>query len=296
MNRLLDRLSLVFVLLITLVPTLAIASQNSVTTPASSDDRIGVLAEFTVDSLPGPTASIFFLKTTIAEGMQTPAGTQNGPMILLVDSGMLTIKVTDPVSISKAGEVVEVPQGEIDLAVGESALVSEGTGVSYSNSGDDPVQLVLLLVVSTREDGQGQGPSSELLQIADNGLAIGTGGFPPIAGNMKIERVVAEPEETIVGPGVIRDQRVPGWMGVDAGLIETGTAALQITQRSGYNMIWADRDPNMFLEPKFVTFAASENLVAGDGYAFYDSALSWTVTGDEPFTILRAVITPQFGQ
>lgn len=275
-------------------PFMSTQVHGQTSTPVYDENTAGLITEFAIDELPGPTAQVFLLRTTIGPDWQTIPAVQHGPMVLLVESGTLMVDASSPVVLSQSGEDGIEETGEITLQPGQSVLVPAETRISYATASDETVELLILLVVSTREERQGQGSSSELLQVADNGLAIGMGNFQPIAGMLKVERVIAQPGQTMDGPGVTRNEQTPGWMGVDIGLVETGSADLEITQRSFESMIWADSDPNMFLEPRFVTLTATETVSQGDGYAFYDSELTWKATGDEPLTIVRAVVMPVF--
>ena len=45
--------------------------------------------------------------------------------------------------------------------------------------------------------------------------------------------------------------------------------------------------------PEQVPLTATVQLGQGDGYAAFNSTLSWTATGDDPLTVLRAVVTPR---
>jgi hypothetical protein len=79
-------------------------------------------------------------------------------------------------------------------------------------------------------------------------------------------------------------------------MVETGSADLQISQRSFQVLVWPPFVGGEMMGPDQVELTSSLSLESRYGYAAFNSTLTWTATGDEPLTILRAVITPEMGQ
>ena len=81
-------------------------------------------------------------------------------------------------------------------------------------------------------------------------------------------------------------------MGIELGAVETGAAEVVFESRSFQNLTWPGMTTGGMAGPEQIPLTAKVRLDQGDGYAAFNTTLSWASTGDEPLTILRVVVTP----
>jgi hypothetical protein len=257
-----------------------------------------VLAEFEIYELPTPHAEIWFLRIGLDLDGSTPLGPQAGPAVLYVASGQLILQTDGTVNLG-AGEVTDregtaTPKTATDalLEPGTSALISEGTSVSARNGADEPATFLLLLMYPAKRESEGAGSSEEPVGLTEQGNSIGTAEFLPTPARLTIERAVIESDGTMTTDIGTPEGSWPGWTGIELGSIETGAAEGNFESRTLQNLSWPPMTGDR-VEPEQVPLAATVQLDQGDGYAGFNSTPSWTSTGDEPLTVLRAVVTPR---
>jgi hypothetical protein len=124
------------------------------------------------------------------------------------------------------------------------------------------------------------------------GIAIGTAEFMDVPATVRMERVVIEPGATVEPEMNASEMDMPGFLGMELGAVETGSAEVVLENAGMSNLLWPGMLENQMGGPEIVTMTSTVTLEAGDGYAFHGSTLTWTATGDEPVTILRVVINP----
>jgi hypothetical protein len=277
---------------------LAATAQGVPASPVPGEAPTGVLAEFEIDELPTPHAEVWFLRMGLDPDGTAPLGRQAGPTVLYVESGQLTLETDGPVTLGAeaatgaAGPATPTGANETLLDAGASVLVSEGTSVSARNAAGEPATFLVLLMYPAEREGEDDGPSDEPVGFTQQGLSVGTAEFPPAPGTLTVERVVVALAGTMATDIQPPEGVWPGWMGIELGAVETGSAEVVFESRTLQNLTWPGMATGGRVEPEAVPLTATVRLAQGDGYAAFNSALSWTSTGDEPLTVLRAVVTP----
>jgi hypothetical protein len=294
-------LSLLVVVLLGLMPMLTISAQELPASPVPGSAPTGVLAEFEIDELPTPHAEVWFLRMGLAPGGSLPPDTQIGPVLVYVESGVLTLVSDRPVTGSAAGQVATpgagdaspvAPGFETVLPPGASAIVNEGTSLTAMNQGDAPATFLLLLMYAAEREGEVGEGTSEPVGLTQQAISVGTAEFMPAPATVTFERILVEPSGTMTGADETPEGMGRGWMGIELGAIETGSAEVIFENRTLQNMTWPGMMTGAMSRPVQVPLTGTVQLETGDGYAAFNSTLSWTATGDEPLTVLRVVVTP----
>jgi quercetin dioxygenase-like cupin family protein len=290
MNISRTRLSFLFVLLLGIAPLLNASAQEAPATPVPGSAPIGVLAEFDIEMLPAPHAEVWFLRFGLEPGGRIPEGSNAGPAVIYVESGTLTVNSDGTVI---PGDTVAAATDGLTLEAGDSVLVPRDVPTEELNTSDEPATFLMLVMFSATEEGQGS--NEQPVGMTQSSVSVGTAEFFPGPATIVLERVVVEPDDVITSPTVRMEGIGPGWIGIDLGMVETGSADLQISQRSFQVLVWPPFAGGEMMGPDQVELTSSLSLESGYGYAAFNSTLTWTPTSDEPLTILRAVITPEMG-
>lgn len=292
-------LTVLSVLLLGLMPLVATAQGMPPlpATPVPGEAPVGVLAEFTVPELPTPHAEVWFLRFSLEPGGSLPEETQIGPVIAYVESGTLTLDSNAAVEVASAStpEAGATPAGitRTVLQAGDSVSIPAGTTMYVSNTSEQPVTfLVLLMYAAEREGSMAQG-ADEPVGLSQMGVSIGTAEFMPIPASVRIERVVIEPGATVEPGTNASEMKFPGYLGMEVGAVETGSAEVVLNSGSMSNMTWPGMATSGMPQPEMVPLTATVQLATGDAYSFGGSTLTWTNSGGEPLTILRVVILPE---
>lgn len=259
-------------------------------TPVPADAPVGMLAEFNLRHLPTPHAEVWFLRMGLEPGGSLPMGTEVGPMILFVESGELSLEIDGPIMLPGADRAEE--PDELTMTMGDSVFLTRETGVSMANAGDQRSTFLVLLMYPAMEEGEGDQPMEEPAGLSQMAISIGTAEFMDMPATVRIERVVMDPGES-VGPAMSSSEmQMPGYIGMELGAVETGSAEVTLENTGMANLTWPGILENQVGEPERVPLKATVQLGTGDAYAFHGSTLTWTALGDEPLTILRVVIMP----
>lgn len=293
MNGIGDRLPLLFALLLGLTPAFAMAAQDIVATPDPSTAPIGVLAEFDIEELPAPHTEVWFLRFQLEPGGLIPDGSNPGPAVLFVEVG--TLEIISDGSVVPSDTTVDSTE-ELTLEPGDSVLVPRDVSIEARNAGDEPTRFLMLVMFSGMDEGQGEQTSEDPVGMTSTGVAVGVAEFQPVPASVTMERVVVEPGDSMQNISMPAGEMGPGWMGIDVGTIETGTADVLFERTSFENMIWPPFAPDQFSEPMQLEFTATGTMEQGDGYSAFGSVLTFTNTGDEPLTILRVIVGPRMGE
>ena len=301
MNRLRVQLSFFFVLLLGMMPAYAVSAQGTAATPETGLGLAGVLAEFEVDELADPHAEVWFIRGTLEPDGRLPLGVQNGQTVLYVESGTLTVEaevfVVEGHAHDPEGTAIVAAKWTTEVEVGRSLMVTRDTEATLSNTSDESTTFLMLFIYSAMDEDQSGSQTDEPVGLTQVGLSIGTAEFGPAPGTIVLERVVVEPGASMQNVTLPPPQEGadPGWMGIDLGIIETGSADIGMEQKSFHTITWPPMLPDEFAQPEQVTLTGSAQLETGESYAVYGSVLTLTNTGDEPLTILRVIVTPNRG-
>lgn len=258
-------------------------------TPVPGEAPVGTLAEFNLRHLPTPHAEVWFIRMELEPGGKIPASPAIGPVILYIESGELALTVDGPVMLPGADRA-ESP-GEMNLATGDSLQLTRETTAELRNDSDAPVSFLMFMTYAAEMEGEGAG-EGEPTGLSQMGIAVGTAEFMDLPATVRIERVVFEPGTTVEPELAMGEEEMPFYIGMDLGAIETGSAEVELEYAGRESIFWPGMLDNQMGEPQFIPFTATLQMEAGDAYAFHGSTLTWTVTGNEPLTILRVVIHP----
>lgn len=300
MNGLRAKLSLLVVLLLGLSPAFAVAAQDTAATPAQDSAPVGVLAEFEIDEVANPHAEVWFMRAELEPDGSLPLGVQYGQTILYVESGTLQVEaevfVIGRDTNEAGGPDVTLGTWSTTLDVGGSLMVARNTDATLRNTSGETTTFLMLLMYPAMDEGQ-NAELDEPVGLTQTGLSIGAAEFYPAAATVVLERVVVEPGgsvENVALPEQGQDPD-PGWMGIDLGTVETGSADLEFTQRSYDTITWLPMVPDEFPQPEQVLLTGSTSLEQGESYSTFGSVITLTNTGDEPLTILRVIVSPHMG-
>jgi hypothetical protein len=270
-------------------------------TPVPGEAPVGILAEFDVPELPTPHAEVWFIRMQLDPDGSVAMGKQAGPSIFYVESGELTIIADAPVTM---GAVAATPSDatptagqakEAILAAESSVLVQANTIIEFRNDGDESVSVLGLLMFSAEMEGADQQEYPEPVGLKQGGVAIGSAEFMPVPASITIERIVLEPGTTVEPEKNASEMDFPGYMDMELGAIETGSAEVTLDSGSMANLMWPGMLENPMSRPQMVPMTATVQINTGDAYSFNGSTLTWAVTSNEPLTVLRVVIRPAMG-
>jgi hypothetical protein len=258
-------------------------------TPVPGEAPVGTLAEFNLRQLPTPHAEVWFIRMELEPGGKIPASPAIGPLIMYIESGELALTVDGPVMLPGADRA-ESP-GEMTLATGDSLQLTRETTAELRNDSDAPVSFLTFMTYAAEMEGEGAG-GGEPTGLSQMGISIGTAEFMDVPATVRIERVVFEPGTTVEPELAAGEEEMRFYSGMDLGAIETGSAKVELEYTGRESIFWPGMLDNQMGGPQFVPFTTTLQMETGDAYAFHGSTLTWTVTGDEPLTILRVVIHP----
>ncbi len=283
-----------FVLALALLPSMGAAQGMGPmpATPVPGEAPVGVLAEFAVPELPTPHAEVWFLRMQLEPGGSVETGVQAGPSMVYVEWGVVTVTADGPVMPGVAG-ATPVAAGDHELVAGASAMVEDGTTLSFSNNGAAPASFLMLVMYPAEMESADQAEYPEPVGLTQGGVSIGTAEFMPIPATVTIERVVLQPGDITEPEMSASDMPFPGYLGMELGAIETGQADVMVEYASMANLTWDGMLRGDMSRPQMVPFSRNVELGTGDAYAFGGSTMTWTNSGDEPLTILRVVILPE---
>jgi hypothetical protein len=258
-------------------------------TPVPGEAPVGTLAEFNLRHLPTPHAEVWFIRMELEPGGKIPASPPIGPVILYVESGELSLTVDGFVMLPGADRAEE--PGEMTLATGDSLQLTQETSAELRNDSDAPVSFLMFMTYAAEMEGEGAG-GGEPTGLAQMGISVGIAEFMDVPATVRIERVVFEPGTTVEPEMAAGEEEMPFYMGMDLGAVETGSAEVALEYTGMGNIYWPGMLDNQMGGREFVSMTTTLQMETGDAYAFHGSTLTWTVTGDEPLTILRVVIHP----
>lgn len=291
------RLSFLLVLLLGFMPLMSASAQEAPATPVHGSAPVGVLAEFDIRELASPHAEVWFLRAQLEPNGSVPMGTQSGQTVLYVESGELTVEA-EGVVIDADRQVVDAKAAApIALDTNGSLMIASGTEARVLNASNARTTFLMLVMYSAMDEGDGGEGMDQPVGLTQVGVSVGTAEFNPGPATLVMERVVVEPGASLQNVTFSgQDEMGPGWMGMDLGTLETGSADLLIEQQSLQNLIWPPMSPDQFSPPERVVLGASVSMEQGESYACYNSILTFTNMGDGPLTILRVIVTPHMGQ
>lgn len=258
-------------------------------TPVPGEAPVGTLAEFNLRHLPTPHAEIWFIRMELEPGGMIPASPPIGPVIIYIESGELALTVDGPVMLPGADRAEE--PGEMTLAVGDSLQLTRETSAELRNDGDVATAFLLFTTYAAEMESQGEG-GGEPIGLSQMGISVGTAEFIDVPATVRIERVVFEPGATVEPELAAGEEDMPFSIGMELGAVETGSAEVMLEYAGMGNIVWPGMLNNQMGDRENVIMTSTVQMEAGDAYAFHGSMLTWTVTGDEPLTILRVVIHP----
>ncbi len=278
-----------FVLALALLPSIGAAQGMGPmpATPVSGEAPVGVLAQFSVDPLPSPHAEVWFLRMQLDPGGSLPEGEQIGPVVVYVESGQLTLTSDVAPEVAATGgtaaAAMATPDGmqQVVLAAGGSAMVPAGTMLAASNDGDEPVTFLVAMAYAAELEGTVD-EGGEPVGLSQMLLSAGGIEFPPMSGQITIERVEIAPDEL---SGSMR------MGGIELGVVEQGQAAVTFIALDTGTMLWPGI-LNGDAENSRLAMTGSATLTAGDGYASGNAGITWLPMGD-PVTVLRVVVGPE---
>lgn len=284
-------------LLIGFAPVMDLNAQNmppAPATPVPGTAPVGVLAEFDIDELPAPHTEVWFLRMGLEPSGSIPEGSNAGPAIIFVESGKLAISSDEPLVL---GETVTADSSadELTLVAGNSVLIPAGVSTKTFNTSNQPTTFLMLLMYSGMDEGQGDTNSDEPVGLSTTGVSIGLAEFGPSPATITMERVIVEQGDSLISPTSQMEGMGPGWMGMDLGQIETGSAYLEVSHQSFNTLIWPPAAEDQMNGPEQIELTTNLRVETGDGYSVFNSSLIWTASGDGPLTILRVVVTPAMG-
>ncbi len=285
---------------ILLAPSLALlliaptAGQGS--TPILTEGQpTGVLAQVQVDALPSPHAEVWFLRFMLEPGGSLPLDVQIGPTVIVVESGELTLVTDQPVEIDGNLPMATPATGdgtyETVATTRQVVYVHEDTSLAVRNDGDAAVSMLALLTFSPEREteamNQQSGPPAEPVGLTQMPIGLTAAEFRAGPGTITIERVVLDPNATA---------RTDVQGGAIAGGIERGS--VEVAPDAGHGFVWPDSmqplGPQGGSEaPRRVDVEPGDSgeLVANDGFGFWNAGLDWQA-GNDGATILQVRIEP----
>jgi hypothetical protein len=163
-------------------------------------------------------------------------------------------------------------------------VTGTGTATGVRNAGTEPASALQFLVFSPIEEVEMDAPANvtpvdQMTGIDIQLLGLARGSLPEGAGTFMIERVIWQ------GGAVVPLDRA---VGVEVGNVEEGGATLAL--ESGDAIIWPSTSTS---GPEELTAGERRLLAEGDGFGIVTGAIgAWTVAGDQPATVLRAIVVP----
>lgn len=256
-------------------------------TPVPGEAPVGTLAQFTIDPLPTPHAEVWFLRMQLDPGGALPETKQVGPFVVYVESGELTI-TSDLLPEVVTGDAPAVTRtatpsapNQAIVPAGGSAMVPAGATAGLTNASDAPVTFLAALTYAAELEGT-EDTGGEPVGLSQMLLSAGGAEFPPMTGQLTIERVEITPEEL---SGTMR------MAGIELGVVEQGQAAVTFISFDSGGWLWPGI-LNGDSENTRITMTGSATLAAGDGYASGNAGITWLPLGDT-VTVLRVVIGPE---
>lgn len=283
------RLLFSFVLALALLPSMGAAQGMGPmpTAPVPGEAPVGVLAQFMMDSLPTPHAEVWFLRMQLDPGGSLPESAQIGPSVVYVETGELTItsdvapEVVGADTATVASSATPTSADQTIVTEGGSAMIPAGATTGLNNAADAPVTFLLAMTYAAELEGS-MGDSGEPTGLSQALLSAGGVEFPPMPGQITIERVEIAPDE------LTGEMRMGG---IELGVVEQGQAAVTFIALDSGTMLWPGI-LNGDTENSRVALTGSATLTAGDGYASGNAGITWLPMGDT-VTVLRVVIGPQ---
>jgi hypothetical protein len=251
----------------------------------------GLLAQASLDSPLEGEQGIWFGRLTLGADGTIPDLPASGPVLIHVESGLVTVSSETHLQGLIAGErIADVqPQnpyfncscqqnaygwtGSLTLAAGQSTLVPAGSPFGMTNHGQtDARALVLAFLPAGRLAAgiDGSGVTGETLAIAE-----GFAGSDPLV--LGIERVSGT-EGHGGGPG-----------SVELGTVETGSPDVALS--AGTAVQWGPTTSRDAASATAIEEGVATTLDTGAAYAVIDGGLMWSA-GGEGATIIRATVAP----
>jgi hypothetical protein len=284
-----------FVAVAAVLPAVLMARQAAAqgSTPIVIEEQpTGLLGQVYVDQLPVPHAEVWFIRFMLEPGGSLPLDVQIGPTVAVVESGELTLVTDQPVEVDGG---MASPGGtgamlETVVTSGQTVYVHEDTSLAARNDGDAPVSFLTLLTFSgVREveamEQQPEGTPAEPVGFTQQPLGVTRAEFPEGPGTITIERLVLNPD------GAARTD-VPD--GAIAGGVERGSVTVSVDSGNGF--LWRDMMQPLgpeggTEEPRREAIGPGDagDLVANDGFGFWDAGIDWQAGGDGVTMIVARV-------
>lgn len=286
-------LAAVFALLIGLMSPFAWAAQGNVETSKTEARNEGVLAEFDFNQVPSRHAEVWFMRISLRPEGTFPMWWKSAIMLFYVEEGSLAIEAGGPVM--RSGSRTSGPQ-QLTLSSEDSMLAPADVLVEMSNPTEEQATFLMVLMIFTTGDDETQRQVDDPSGYTLTRLSYGTAEFQLGPATITIDRVVVPPGESHESPSSYRTDLGYGWMGLDAGAVETGIGRAEILHRSEQGTMMRPDQSGISLNNPPVKFETALTFPAGWGYFFYNAEIAWASTGDQPLTILRVIVNPQIGE
>jgi len=251
----------------------------------------GVLAEFQIAELPTPHAEVWLVRMRLDPGGSLPEAAQVGPVITYVETGQLVIETDVTVEINAVEtarqDVTATPDSahRTVLESGSSASIPANARMSVRNDGDSPVTFLMVMMYAAEREAGLMEQGGEPVGLTQSLLSVGTVEFPPIPGNVTIERVTFAPDKPVVSQNMA---------GIELGVVERGHAQVTFADVRPNTLIWPGI-MNAYPEQEPLMMTGATTLEAGDGYSTASSIATWIVPG-EPVEVLRVIAGPPLGR
>ena len=117
-------------------------------TPAAEADALGtVLMRYEFEEMPEAPMTVRLLRITLAPGASVPMHTHPGIEFDEVVFGTVTASTNDTMIVNRNGEQAEVSE-TVTLEPGSWVMYPEGSGMSFTNEGDEDVVLLSAVILS----------------------------------------------------------------------------------------------------------------------------------------------------
>jgi quercetin dioxygenase-like cupin family protein len=229
-------------------------------TPQATTNELGdVLMTYDFDALPPAPMTVRMLRITLAPGASVPMHTHPGIEFDLVESGTLTADTNDTAVINVDGEQSETSESQ-DLSAGNWIMYPAGSGMSFTNQGEEDVVLLSAVVLSVADAEQStitytEGEPTEADFEGVSFVVLGDGliqQFPDGPATVTIDRLTLAAGAPVPGfTGVAMLSKAAGTMAfsADQGQVQvtrTATPQLQPNAIPGQEFTLNDNDAAFF--------------------------------------------------
>ncbi len=262
------------------------ATPSAGATPQAGVNELGeVLMSYDFDALPPAPMTVRMLRITLAPGASVPMHTHPGIEFDLIESGTLTAGTSDTAVISVEGQQSETSDTQ-SLAPGTWVMYPSGSGMSFTNEGEEDVVLLSAVVLSVADAEQStitytEGEPTEADFEGVSFVVLGDGliqQFPDGPATVTIDRLT-------LGAG----EAVPGSTG--AALLSKASGALAFSADEGQVQVTRTATPQ--LQPNAIP--GQEFTLNDNDAAFFPAGYDTIERPDSTaeLTLLRLLIQPQ---